>query len=193
MLQIKDTLVSLDLVEEYFECDLDKCLGECCIEGDAGAPLSENEFEGLETHREEIRPLLTPAGQRVLDEQGCGYYDPDGDLVTSIIDGRDCIFTTYGTGGKCLCALEKGYKEGNLPDLKPMSCRLYPVRLKEYAGFTAVNFHHWEICKGAAILGRKNNMRAYQFLRAPLERRFGADWWKELDVTAQEYLRQTGK
>lgn len=193
MLQIKDTLVSLDLVEEYFVCDLDRCLGECCVEGDAGAPLTEEEFEKLENHREEILPLLTPAGRRVVEEQGSGYYDPDGDLVTSIVDGRDCAFTTYGPGGVCLCALEKAFREGVLPDLKPMSCRLYPVRLKEYAGFTAVNFHHWKICRGAKICGKLKEVRAYEFLRGPLERRFGKEWWEELDLTAKEYLRQNMK
>lgn len=191
MLQIKDTLVSLDLVEEYFECDLSRCLGECCVEGDAGAPLSLEEMERIEMHRDAILPLLTPAGRRVMEEQGAGYYDPDGDLVTSIVDGRDCIFTTYAPGGICLCALEKAYREGALPDLKPMSCRLYPVRLKEYAGFTAVNFHHWKICRGAKTCGRGKGVRAYEFLRGPLERKFGKEWWQELDFTAREYLRQT--
>lgn len=192
MLQIKDTLVSLDLVEEYFVCDLTKCLGECCVEGDAGAPITEEEFERLEVHREEILPLLTPAGRRVVEEHGMGYYDPDGEHVTSIVDGRDCAFTTYGPGGMCLCALEKAYREGKLPDLKPMSCRLYPVRLKEYAGFTAVNFHHWKICKSAKACGREKGVRAYEFLRGPLERRFGKEWWEELDFTAKEFLKQNG-
>lgn len=193
MLQIKDTLVSLDLVEEYFVCDLTKCLGECCVEGDAGAPITEEEFERLEEYREEILPLLTPAGRRVVDKHGMGYYDPDGELVTSIVDGRDCAFTTYGPGGMCLCALEKAYREGKLPDLKPMSCRLYPVRLKEYAGFTAVNFHHWKICKSAKACGREKGVRAYEFLRGPLERRFGKEWWEELDFTAKEFLKQNGR
>lgn len=190
MLQIKDTLVSLDLVEEFFECDLSRCLGECCVEGDAGAPMTEEEFERIESHREKILPLLTPAGRRVFEEQGAGYYDPDGELVTSIVEGRDCIFTCYAQGGLCLCALEKAFREGELPDLKPMSCRLYPVRLKEYAGFIAVNFHHWKICKGAKACGREKGIRAYEFLRGPLERRFGKEWWNELDFTAREYMKQ---
>ena len=149
MLQIDDKIVSLDLVEKYFHCDLESCLGACCIEGDAGAPLTEAEYERLCELLPEVYPLLTPAAQRVIEEQGPGYYDEEGDLVTSIVDGRDCVFTTYAPGGLCLCALEKAHREGKIPFFKPESCHLYPVRLKEYSGFTAVNMHHWKICKCA--------------------------------------------
>ncbi|MBD5189284.1 MAG: DUF3109 family protein [Bacteroidales bacterium] len=190
MLQIEDKLVSLDLIENYFHCDLDSCLGACCIEGDAGAPLTEEEYEKLCELLPEVYPLLTPAAQRVIEEQGPGYYDEEGDLVTSIVDGRDCVFTTYAPGGLCLCALEKAHREGKIPFFKPESCHLYPVRLKEYSGFTAVNLHHWKICKCAEILGRKNKIRAYEFLKEPLIKKFGKEWYDELALTAREYLRQ---
>lgn len=190
MLQIQDTLVSLDLIERRFVCDLDTCLGACCIEGDAGAPLTDEEFETLQTHKEAILPLLTPRARKTLEEEGPGYFDPDGDLVTTLLDGAACVYTTFAEGGKCLCALEKGYREGLLPDLKPMSCRLYPVRLKEYDGFTAVNLHRWKICRCAETLGEKLGVRAYKFLEGPLTRRFGKEWYDELQLTAEEYLRQ---
>lgn len=190
MLQIKDTLVSLDLIEDYFVCDLDKCLGACCIEGDAGAPLTDEEYERLCELMPQIYPLLRPAAQKVVEEQGPGYYDEDGDLVTSIVDGKDCVFTTYAPGGKCLCALEKAHREGHIPFFKPESCHLYPVRLKEYNGFTAVNMHHWKICKCARVLGRGKGVRAYEFLKGPLTARFGEEWYSELDATAKEWLRQ---
>lgn len=190
MLQIKDTLVSLDLIERYFVCDLDSCLGACCIEGDAGAPLTEEEYERLCDLMPEIYPLLNPAAQRVVEEQGPAYYDEDGDLVTSLVEGRDCVFTTYGPGGKCLCALEKAYREGKMPFFKPSSCHLYPVRLKEYSGFTAVNLHRWKICKCAETLGRAKGIRAYEFLKEPLIKRFGSEWYDELCHTAAEWLRQ---
>lgn len=190
MLKIQDTLVSLDLIERFFICDLDTCLGACCIEGDAGAPLSNEEYERLCELMPQIYHLCTPAAQRILEEQGPGYYDEEGDLVTSIVDGRDCVFTTYAPGGKCLCALEMVHSEGKIPFFKPMSCYLYPVRLKEYADFTAVNLHRWKICKCAEILGRKEGVRAYQFLKKPLIARFGKEWYDELDLTAREYLRQ---
>jgi len=190
MLQIKDTLVSLDLIERRFVCDLESCLGACCIEGDAGAPLTDEEFEALNEHKEEILPLLSPRARKVVEQDGVGYFDPDGDLVTSLLDGAACAFSTFSEGGMCLCALEKGWREGKLPDLKPMSCRLYPARLKEYEGFTAVNLHRWKICRCAEVLGRKTGTRAYEFLEGPLTRRFGKEWYDELKFTAEEYLRQ---
>ncbi len=103
MLQIKDTLVSLDLIERFFVCDLDACLGACCVEGDAGAPLAPGEQEAIEAVLDSVKDLLTPAALREIEENGVAYTDPDGDLVTSIVDGRDCVFTRYEAGGKCLC------------------------------------------------------------------------------------------
>lgn len=191
MLQIDDTLISLDLIERHFECDLDTCLGECCIEGDAGAPLTPEEAERLRELTPKIRPLLSPRAQAVLDEQGPSYIDEEGDLVTSIVDGRDCIFTTYGKGGMCLCALEKARREGHGEFFKPISCSLYPVRVKEYDGFTAVNLHRWKICKCAEVKGRLSGTRAYRFLREPLTRRFGAEWYEKLEVAAEHFLSQS--
>lgn len=190
MLQIQHTLVSLDLVEKYFVCDLDACLGACCIEGDAGAPLREEEVEPIRQVLDTIKPDLLPRAVDAIDSEGICYTDADGDLVTQIVDGRDCVFTCYAPGGKCLCALEKAQREGRISDVKPISCRLYPVRLKEYDGFTAVNFHKWKICKPAETLGRKLGIRAYQFLKEPLIKKFGEEWYRELETTAREWLKQ---
>ena len=118
------------------------------------------------------------------------YVDEEGDLVTQIVEGRNCVFTTYGPGGMCMCAIEKAYREGKTDFYKPISCHLYPVRLKEYDGFTAVNLHRWKICRCAEVLGRAKGVRAYKFLKAPLIRRFGEEWYKELELTCDEYLRQ---
>lgn len=194
MLSIQDTLVSLDVIERFFLCDLDACHGECCIEGDAGAPITPEEYEKLQEITPAVWDYLTPAGKRVLEEQGPAYYDEEGDLVTSIVDGRDCVFTTYGENGMCLCALEKAYRDGKTDFYKPISCHLYPVRLKELsAGITALNYHSWKICKAAEVLGRAKGVRVYQFLREPLERRFGKEWYKELELAAGEWLKQSGK
>lgn len=190
MIQIQHTLVSLDLIEKYFVCDLDACLGACCIEGDAGAPLTRRESDRIAEIYPEIRGEMAPRAVEAVEEEGVSYTDPDGDLVTQIVDGRDCAFTCYAPGGKCLCALEKAFREGRIPDVKPMSCRLYPVRLKEYDGFTAVNMHHWKICRPAETLGRKLGVRAYEFLKGPLTARFGKEWYDELELTAREYLKQ---
>ena len=189
MLQIQHTLVSLDLIEKFFVCDLDSCLGACCIEGDAGAPLAEGEAERIADVKEEVKPYMLPRAIEEINREGASYTDPDGDLVTQIVDGRDCVYTCYAPGGKCLCALEKAFREGKIPDVKPISCRLYPVRLREYDGFTAVNFHKWKICRPAEALGRKLGIRAYEFLKEPLVRRFGKEWYDELDLTAKEWLK----
>lgn len=189
MLLIKDTLVSLDLIERHSVCDLDSCLGQCCIDGDAGAPLLEEERKAIDEHIKEILPLLNPAAQMAIAREGSAYIDPDGDLVTQIVEGRDCVFTTYAEGGKCLCALEKAYREGKLPQLKPSSCHLYPVRLKKVGDMTAVNLHRWKICKCAETLGRAKGVRAYQFLKEPLIRKFGQEWYDELCLTAEQWLK----
>ncbi|MDE5663268.1 MAG: DUF3109 family protein [Muribaculaceae bacterium] len=194
MLEIgKNTIVSLDLIERYFHCDLDDCLGECCIEGDAGAPLTREEADRLQELLPRILPYLNEKARKVVLEEGVSYIDEEGDLVTQLVDGANCVFTTFGSNGVCLCALEKARREGETDFFKPISCALYPVRVKEYDGFTAVNYHRWKICKGAEVMGRAKGVRAYEFLREPLTRRFGREWYDELAFTAEEYLRQTGK
>lgn len=192
MLQIQHTLVSLDLIEKFFVCDLDACLGACCIEGDAGAPVTESESQKLKEMWHMIKDDMAPRAVEAVMEEGVTYRDPDGDLVTQIVDGRDCVFTCYAPGGKCLCALEKAFREKKMEDIKPISCRLYPVRIKEYEGFTAVNFHKWKICKSAETKGRQLKVRAYEFLKGPLTARFGKEWYEELELTAKEYLKQKG-
>ena len=190
MLQIQDTLVSLDLAERFFLCDLDSCLGQCCIDGDAGAPITEEEDRKLREILPVVKPYLLPSALREIEANGVSYVDEEGDLVTQIVEGRNCVFTTYGPGGMCMCAIEKAYREGKTDFYKPISCHLYPVRLKEYDGFTAVNLHRWKICRCAEVLGRAKGVRAYKFLKAPLIRRFGEEWYKELELTCDEYLRQ---
>lgn len=188
MIQIQNTLISLDVVEEFFYCDLDSCLGECCIEGDAGAPLLREEAEQLQGQLTELIPMMTPAAAEIAREQGASYIDEDGDLVTSIVNGKDCIFTCYAPGGKCLCLLEKLKREGREEFNKPISCSLYPIRLKDYGGMTAVNYHRWKICRCAEVLGRKKGIRVFEFLKLPLIRRFGLQWYEELELTAREWL-----
>lgn len=190
MLQIKDTLVSLDLAERFFCCDLDACLGRCCIEGDAGAPITPEEKTQIEKALPVIRPDMSPRAVREVDENGVSYIDEEGDLVTTIIDGRDCAFTCYAKNGLCLCALEKAYREGKSDFMKPSSCHLYPLRLTEYPTFTAVNYHRWKICRPAEKLGRKLGIRLYQFLKEPLIKRFGQEWYDELCLACEEYLRE---
>ena len=191
MLQIGNVLVTLDIVEKFFCCDLSACKGECCIEGDAGAPLTVDEQKRIEALLPQIWDCLLPAAQRAIKEDGVAYRDIEGDLVTQIIDGKNCVFTCYAPEGVCLCAIEKAYRDGRIAEnAKPMSCYLYPLRLKQIGGMTAVNFHNWKICKSAEVKGRREGIRVYQFLKEPLIRRFGEQWYDELALTCQEYLRQ---
>lgn len=190
MLQIQNTLVSLDLIEKYFVCDLDACLGACCIEGDEGAPLTAEESERIRAALPQAEAFMTPGGLREVRENGVDYFDREGDRVTALVNGCECAFTCREPGGLCLCALEKARRQGAMDhDVKPISCLLYPVRVKEYDGFTAVNLHKWKICRPAERLGRKLGVRAYEFLKDPLIARFGREWYDELCVTAREWLK----
>lgn len=187
MLEIRDTLVSFDLAERYFLCDLDSCKGQCCLDGDAGAPLDEGEADKIKAILPEIWDDLLPAGRREIEENGVSYIDEEGDEVTALVNGGLCAFATIAPDGSWRCAIENAYRAGKIDFMKPISCHLYPVRLKKYDGFTAVNLHHWRICKAAEILGRSKNVRAYQFLEGPLRRRFGDEWYEELKFTCEEY------
>lgn len=187
MIQIDDAIVALDIIEENFLCDLSACMGECCVEGESGAPLENEEVEIIEKILPVIWDDLSPKAQQVINAQGVAYKDRDGDMVTSIVNGKDCVFTYYDEKGICKCAIEKAYKEGKTDFYKPISCHLYPIRLEKYREFTAVNYHRWRICKAAVLLGNKEGLRIYQFLKEPLIRKFGDTWYKELCIAADEY------
>lgn len=190
MLQIQNTIVTLDLAEEFFCCDLEKCLGACCIEGDAGAPVTIDEVAKIEEALPVVEPEMLPRAVEEVRQNGVAYVDQEGDLVTTILDGRNCAFTCYAPGGICLCALEKAFREGKTGFKKPASCSLYPLRLTTYPTFTAVNYHRWKICRDAVANGRKKGIRLYQFLRGPLTERFGKEWYDELSQACELYLSQ---
>ena len=193
MLDIQGTLVSLDLVERFFCCDLESCLGACCIEGDAGAPITKDEYELLKKILPAVWDDLLPRAQEEIAAHGVAYVDQEGDLVTNIIDGKNCVFTCYEPGGLCSCAIERAYRNGRIAWRKPLSCFLYPVRVKRLTdGTFAVNYDRWKICKCAEVLGRKEGLRVYQFLKEPLIERFGQAWYDELALTCEQYLKQFG-
>ena len=190
MFQIGDAVVSRDVVEDKFICDLVACKGICCVEGESGAPLNLDEVSKLE----EIVPIvwddLSPLAQEEINRNGVAYKDYDGDMVTSIVNGKDCVFTYYGEDKICKCAIEKAYREGKTDFYKPISCHLYPIRLQEYKDFTAVNYHKWSVCCDAVKLGRREGVKIYQFLKEPLIRRFGQEWYEELDAVVQQYYSE---
>ncbi|MGL4851290.1 MAG: DUF3109 family protein [Phocaeicola sp.] len=190
MIQIDDVVVSLDVIKEKFICNLDACKGICCIEGDAGAPVEEEEVAKLEEVLPVIWDQLSPAAKAVINKQGVVYTDEEGDLVTSIVNNKDCVFTCYDERGYCYCAIEKAYREGKVDYYKPISCHLYPIRVGDYGPYKAVNYHCWDICKAAVLFGQKENVPVYKFLKEPLIRKFGAVWYEELENVAEELKEQ---
>lgn len=193
MIQIDDAIVTMDLLEEKFLCDLSACKGECCVEGDAGAPLENEEVKIIEDLLPIVWDDLSPAAQEVIREQGVAYKDYDGDMVTSIVNGKDCVFTYYDEDGICKCAIEKAYREGKVDFYKPISCHLYPIRLEKHRDFTAVNYHRWRVCKAAVVLGEKVGLPVFKFLKEPLVRRFGEAWYNELELVADELEKEKTK
>ncbi|MDH6303417.1 hypothetical protein M2459_000649 [Parabacteroides sp. PF5-5] len=192
MLQIGDTLISLDIIERQFICDLSLCKGACCIEGDSGAPLEKHELAELQKVLPLVWDDLSPEAQELINKQGVAYIDSDGDVVTSIINGKDCVFTCYDEKGICKCAIEKAYREGRTKFMKPVSCHLYPIRVTKYATFSALNYNRWKICKAAEILGQKEKLPLYKFLKDPLVRKYGEAWYEELELCASEWEKGNG-
>lgn len=204
IIQVGDILISSDILTEEFCCDLSVCKGICCVEGDAGAPVTVEEIGELEACVDSVWNNLSAQAQAVIDRQGVAYTDPEGDLVTSIVGGKDCVFTCYddlsladGTTVShcCLCALEKAYRAGHTHWCKPMSCALYPIRVKTFSnGTVGLNYNRWKICESAVRKGQELHLPLYRFLEEPLKRRFGEAWYQELcDVVSglrsQGYLK----
>lgn len=185
MLQIDDTIISLDVIESQFICDLCKCKGQCCVDGESGAPLEKDENDKIN----EILPIiwdeLSPEAKALIEVQGISYKDYDGELVTSIIKGEECVFTYFDEDGVCKCVIDKAYREGRITVPKPISCHLYPIRLQKYPNFTAVNYHKWSVCKPAVELGEREGVELYKFLKEPLIRKFGEKWYNELCDTVE--------
>lgn len=184
IIEIDNILVSEDILTEEFCCDLDACKGICCVEGDAGAPVTLDEIGGIESALDDVWDDMSASAQAVVDKQGVAYTDRDGDLVTSIVGGKDCVFTCY-QDGCCLCALERAYRDGRTAFCKPISCALYPIREKRLSnGMTALNYNRWDVCRDAVRKGRELHLPVYKFLREPLTRRFGDDFYQKLSAAA---------
>lgn len=180
ILEVGGVLISSEILTERFCCDYEKCKGICCVEGDAGAPVTLDEVAGIEDALDTVWPMLSASAQSVIDQQGVCYNDKDGDLVTSIVRGRDCVFTCY-EGDNCLCALERAYRQGKTHFCKPVSCALYPIREKSFDnGLVGLNYNRWSVCKDAIEKGKALNLPVYKFLKEPLIRRFGEAWYDEL-------------
>ena len=191
ILDVGGILISSDILTERFCCDYEKCKGICCVEGDAGAPVTLDEIAGIEDALDTVWQDLSAQAQSVIDRQGVAYTDQEGDLVTSIVRGKDCVFTCYD-GDSCLCALEKTFRAGKTSFCKPVSCALYPIRVKEFGnGVVGLNYNRWKICEDAIKKGQALDLPLYRFLKEPLIRRFGEAWYQELCDVADE-LRSQG-
>lgn len=188
MFQIGKTIVSEDLLEKEFVCNLSACKGACCIDGDAGAPLTEEETKILDEIYPKIKSYLRPEGIKAIETQGTSVTGWDGELETTLIDGQDCAYVVFD-GKTALCGIEQAYNEGVISWKKPVSCHLYPIRIKEFSDFSAVNYDRWDICNDACSLGKELSVPVYKFVKEALVRRFGQEWYEELESVAADYKK----
>lgn len=185
MIQIENTLVSFDVFEKKFCCDIAACRGACCVEGDSGAPLKEEEVLRIEQEYEQIKPYMKPEGIKAIEEQGYFVFDTDKDVVTPLIAGRECAYA-IDEDGSCWCAIEKSWTEGKSTFRKPESCHLYPIRIVNYGEFEALNYHKWEVCAAARAKGHKAGIPVYRFLKEALIAKYGEEWYEQLEYAAGE-------
>jgi hypothetical protein len=186
MLQIDDTIVSLALIEKKFSCDLKACRGSCCRYGDTGAPLSAEEAAAIDRIWPELWPFLRPEGIRAIEAQGTSITDIEGELVTPLINDEECAYTII-EDRIYKCGIETAYNAGKVDFKKPLSCHLFPIRIKKYREFSAVNYEEWAICRSGVASGEKYNTDLYVFLHEPLVRAFGQEWYDKLKWAAKEY------
>ncbi|RRO12418.1 DUF3109 family protein [Flavobacteriaceae bacterium 14752] len=187
MFQIQDTLVSEEILDEDFTCNLSACKGECCVAGEAGAPVEEYEKETLEKIYPKIKSGLRPEGRKAIEEQGTYVRSDFEGLETPLVNGKECAYVTFNDKGIALCGIEKAYREGKIDFKKPVSCELYPVRVQKLSKFQAVNYHRWDICSPACALGKALQTSVYRFTKDALIKKFSQDWYDELEKVAELY------
>lgn len=186
MIVIGKTVISDDIVDNYFLCDLNKCKGGCCVEGDLGAPLEEDELPILDEVYEQIKPYLSDESIKAIEAQGKYIFDEDGEYSTPTINGKECAYAIYDERGILKCGIEKAFEDGKSKFRKPISCHLYPIRATKYDNYHALNYDRWEICLPACELGRKTKLPLYKYLKEPLIRKFGSPWYKKLCATIEQ-------
>ena len=192
MIEIDDKIVSLDLLRECFVCDLGKCRGICCVEGNAGAPLEMEEIDILEEEYENYKPYMKPEGVEAIDRQGFMVVDDDGDYCTPLINDAECAYS-FEENGVTFCAIERAYREGKCSFYKPISCNLYPIRLVNFSnGSVGLNYHRWSVCRDAVECGRKLGVPVYKALKEPIIRCFGEEFYAALEA-AEEYIKESEK
>ena len=186
LVEVKDKVVSTQIFERKFVCDLSACKGACCIEGDAGAPLTLEEVDILEEELEAIKPFMRKEGIEKIDKEGVFYMDQDNEPVTALVNEAECAFVFFDEKGITKCAIEKANKEGKTTFKKPISCHLYPIRAKKFEDFEALNYDSWSICADACACGEKLDVPVFRFLKEPLIRAYGEPFFKELELVDSE-------
>ncbi|WP_418636463.1 DUF3109 family protein [Winogradskyella sp.] len=186
MFQLGKTIVSEDIIEKDFVCNLSACKGACCIDGDAGAPIDKDEVKILEDIYPKVKPFLRQEGIDAIEAQGTSITSSFGDFETPLINGADCAYVIFDEKKTALCAIEEAYNQGEIQWKKPVSCHLYPIRVKEYTEFSGVNYEKWEICDDACTLGKELQVPIYKFVKEALIRKFGEDWYAELEKVAEK-------
>lgn len=187
MFQLGKTIVSEDIIKKDFLCNLSACKGACCIHGDAGAPLGKEEVSVLEDIYPKVKPFLRPEGIAAIEAQGTSTVTEDGELETPLIDGEECAYVIFNEKKVALCGIEEAYNQNKITWKKPISCHLYPVRVREYTEFSGVNYHKWQICDDACTLGKELQVPIYKFVKEALIRKFGEDWYAELEKVAETF------
>jgi hypothetical protein len=186
MIVLQNTVISDDIKDKFFVCNLEKCKGACCVEGDLGAPLEDEELQLLADNYEQIKPYLSDAGRQAIAEQGLYIKDWEDDYSTTTIGDRECAYAIYDEHLTLKCGIEQAYLDGKISWKKPISCHLYPIRITKYDGFEALNYDKWQICNPACGFGADLGVRVYQFLKEPLIRKYGAEWYQELETLVAE-------
>jgi len=189
MIEIDNTVVSLDVIEKKFSCDISRCKGYCCVHGASGAPLEDGEEEILKRIYPEIKPFLREEGIQAIDEQGTSVIDTDGEIVTPLVDGEECAYAIFEKG-IARCGIERAYEQGATDFNKPISCHLYPIRIKKYHNFEAVNYDIWHICDSARDLGRKMHVTVYDFTKVALIRKYGKEYCAKLEMAGREFSQK---
>jgi hypothetical protein len=189
MFQIGKTIVSEDIIEKDFVCNLNACKGECCVAGDAGAPLDPDEVKILRDIYPKIKPFLRKEGINAIEEQGTSIVTDFGDPETTLVNNEECAYVIFDKDKKALCGIEAANRAGEIEWKKPISCHLYPIRIQNYSSFSAVNYHSWSVCDDACSLGAELKVPTYKFLKEPLVRRFGESWYAELEKAAKNHSK----
>ncbi|MEL6558739.1 MAG: DUF3109 family protein [Bacteroidota bacterium] len=186
MIIVDNAVLSDDLKENFFVCNLEKCKGACCVEGDLGAPLNEDELAKVDEVVDAVKPYLSPDGRKAIEEHGPYILDEEGDYSTTTIDNKECAFAFYDERKILKCGIEQAYLDGKIDYKKPISCHLYPIRITKYDHYDALNHDRWDICSPACDLGDQLKVPVYQFLKEPLIRKYGEDWYQKLGKTIEE-------